>query len=300
MNPVQNLSFTDLKLINLLDELGHLTHVADQLFITQPAVSHKLKQIEAIVGSPVVRKQGKRFVLTESGFVLKELYQKMNRIYKEGSDQLQDLGQVLTGNLTIGTSDTIGIHYLPKLIRLFSQSYPNINIRLTSKPSRIVAQDMLLGKIDLGIALTSSVDDRFEIYPLFRREDCIIVSGKSKYAGLQKSRLKRFALEPLIVLDTLSQSRFYIMNWFKDNGYDLKIAMELGSIEMVKKYVEYEFGFSIVPKLSIVEEVNSKRLAQIDIIDNYPFHMIGAFVIKEKYVSQAAKVFIDFLRNQSK
>ena len=190
MNSTENLSFTDLKLINLLDELGHLTHVADQMFITQPAVSHKLKLIESIVGNPVARKQGKRFVLTESGLVLKELYQRMNSLYKEGSDQLRDLGQVLTGNLTIGTSDTIGIHYLPKLIQQFTQLYPNINIRLTSKPSRIVAQDMLLGKIDLGIALTSSVDDRFEIHPLFERQDCIIVSGKSAFSHLEKSRLK--------------------------------------------------------------------------------------------------------------
>ena len=101
------------------------------------------------------------------------------------------------------------------------------------------------------------------------------------------------------MLDTLSQSRYYIENWFKENGFELKIAMELGSIEMVKKYVEFGFGFSIIPKLSIEEEVKTGRLHQINIIDKYPFHMIGAFVIKEKYVSQAAKVFIEFLLNQT-
>ena len=204
----------------------------------------------------------------------------------------------LKGELVIGTSDTIGIHLLPKYVKEFTETYPKVSVRLTSKPSRMVAEEMIKGNIDLGIALSTSFDNRFQMTKLMSRRDVIIVSAESKFASLKEASLKDLKKYPFITLDSLSQSRYFLVDWFKRLGINIKISMELGSIEMVKKYVELGFGFSIVPEFSIETELKEGRLIKIEITDEVNFQEIGVFVLKNKYLSIASTKFIEFLENK--
>jgi LysR family transcriptional regulator, transcriptional activator of the cysJI operon len=295
---LDSIDIKDLKLIHLIGERKNLTRVAELIFISQPAVSHRVKYIEESLKKKVVKKIGKQIYLTEVGMVLADLYLRVKSDYKETQNLLQDMEKELKGELLIGTSDTIGIHFLPKYIKEFTDTYPKVSIRLTSKPSRIVSDEMITGKIDLGIALSSSFDTRFQMTKLMNRKDCIIVSADSAFSNLNDAYLKEFKKLPFITLDKLSQSRYFLVEWFEKLNINIRISMELGSIEMVKKYVELGFGFSIVPEFSIGTEVQEGRLHKINILDEVKFQEIGVFVLRNKYLSVASTKFIEFLKNK--
>lgn len=288
----------DLKLVYLINEHKNLTRVSELMFITQPAVSHRVKHLEALLKKKIIKKIGKQIHLTEIGNVIVDLYIKVRMNYKEAQNYIVDMENELKGDLVIGTSDTIGIHFLPRFIKTFTSTHPKVSIRLTSKPSRIVAEEMIKGKIDLGIALSSSFDDRFMMTKLTDRKDVVIVAKNSLLSGNNKVYLKELAKHPFITLDALSQSRYFLVEWFRNLGLEIKISMELGSIEMVKKYVELGFGFSIVPEFSVETEVKEGRLHKIEILDHVEFQEIGIFVLKNKYLSIASSKFIEFMANE--
>jgi DNA-binding transcriptional LysR family regulator len=294
---IEQLNFFDFQVIANFKELGNYSKVAEKLHLTQPAVTHRIKQIELQVGKKVLVKSGKRYLLTEVGETLFSYYQKFKSVYEELNDEINDLEKNLHGTLTIGTSDTLGIHFLPHYLKKFRQLYPKVKLNLTSKPSRVISQEMLEGKIDLGVALVSGLNEKFNVRPLFRRKDVVIVSTKSPISKKRRVGLEDLKNMPFITLDKMSQSRFFITDWFKKAGIDIKIAMELGSIEMVKKYVATDFGFSIVPKISIEEETKAGKLMPINISDKVNFQKVAAFTVKDRYESVLAKAFIEFLLN---
>ena len=297
---VTQLNFIDFQLVSLIEEYGNYTRIAEKLHLTQPAITHRVNQMELILGKPIIAKVGKKIVLTETGRIIRDDFPKMKSFYEELDDNIKEIGDTLSGVLTIGTSDTLGIHLLPKYIEGFGKLHPNVQLNLTSKPSRVVAQEMIAGNIDLGVALTTSVDDRYDIYPIIQRKDCVIVSKDSKWNDREKISLEELKNEKLITLDKMSQSRFFIVDWFKKRGININVAMELGSIEMVKRYIEIGMGFSIVPEISIQNELKEGRLHRIEIEEDVQYQTVVAFTVKNKYVSLIARRFIDYVLNNIK
>jgi len=292
---IKQLSYIDFHLVSLIEEVGNYTRIAEKLHLTQPAITHRVNQMALVLGKPIIAKLGKRIVLTETGQLIRDSFPKLKSFYQELDDNIKEIGNSLSGTLTIGTSDTLGIHLLPEFIAGFGKLYPDVKLNLTSKPSRVVAQEMISGTIDLGIALTTSIDNRYDSFPILERHDCVIVASDSKWKNRDKISLKELKKDKLITLDKTSQSRFFIVEWFRKRGITIDIAMELGSIEMVKRYVEMDLGFSIVPEISIQNELKEGRLHKIEIDEDVNYQTVAAFTVKNKYVSLIARRFIDYV-----
>ena len=295
MIKIEELSLTDLKLIHLLQKEKNLTRVADMLYLSQPAASQRIKLIKERLNVDVATLHGKKWQITDEGLILSDLYASIERLIAKAKDQVSDLHEAPTGQMIIGTSDTLGIHLLPEPIAIFSKIYPNIRIEITSKPSRSIAVEVLAGKLELGIALESAVSDSFEIQPLLTRGDCLITSPQHPLTRKQRIMRKDLANLPLIVLDRTSQSRDIIEDFFTKENLPLHISMEMGSIEMIKTYVMQDFGAAIVPKLSVQQECKAKLLHQFDLPKKYPSQKIVVFTGKEKYHKTITQLFIQFI-----
>lgn len=293
---VQDLDYIDFKIINLISEFGNLTVVAEKMFMTQPAISHRIRLIEQKLSIIVFRKFGHKFYLTNEGLELNAFYIKYRSLIRETNDKLNTIMNQVSGELTIGSSDTIALYILPQIIHEFRLKYPNVRLNLTSNPSRVVAKELLEGKIDLGIALTNALSNKFDILPLFTRQDVVIVASDNKLAKKKTLHLEDLINLDLVTLDESSQSRFFILDWFKKRSIPVKIGMELASIEMVKKYVELDYGFSIVPEFSVQNEIKEKRLVKLDISENVEYGTIALFTDKKRYKSTATHAFIDTVK----
>lgn len=295
MIKIEELSLTDLKLIHLLNEEKNLTRVAEKLFLSQPAASQKIKLIRERLNIDFAVLDGKKWQITDEGLILSDLYSAIEKLIQEAKDKVGDLHESPTGHMIVGTSDTLGIHLLPKPIAIFKKIYPNIRIEITSKPSRSIAEEVLTGKLELGIALESAVSDIFVSQPLLQRTDCLVTSPSHRLTKRKRITKKDMNELPLVVLDRTSQSREIIEDYYAKEKLSINIAMEMGSIEMIKTYVMQDFGTAIVPKLSVKQECKAKRLRQFDLPADYPSQKIVVFSVKEKYHKTITRLFIKFI-----
>lgn len=296
MIKINALSFQDLQLIYLLGEEKNLTRVAEKMFLSQPAASQRIKIIRDKTGLSVAVRNGKRWEMTEEGKELIRLYERLIKYQRETEIRINDLLNVPQGRLIIGTSDTLGIHLLPKPLSEFSKIYPQIHIEVTSKPSRTISKGLSLGTIDVGIALASAAQADFEKVKLFVRKDTLIIPPNHPLRGKEKCRKSDLSGLPLILLDQSSQSRSVIENWFIKENIELKHVMEMGSIELIKKYVAEGFGAGIVPRLSIANELSRRIIKSLELPATYPAQDIVVFTAGKRYQKKINRLFIDFIR----
>jgi DNA-binding transcriptional LysR family regulator len=295
MIKLKALTFLDLELIYRLGLEHNLSVVARQMFTSQPAASQRLQGIRQKLDNDIFILEGKRWDLTEEGQLIADYYQQILDGRRQTEIRIENLSSDPSGDLLIGTSDTLGIHLLPPILDGFSRRFPNIHLQLTSKPSRVVASELLAGKMDIGIALASAAEGPFNAAPLFRREEVLIASPQSRYLRKRQPDAADFNHLPMIVLDKSSQSRHVVESWFRENKTELHLEMEMGSIEMIKAYVIRGFGLAIVPRISVEREIADGLLTELPLPESYPRQEVVMFYPANRYQKKISRLFANYV-----
>ena len=143
------------------------TRAAEKLFRTQPAVSLQIKSLETELGQRLFERHGKRVSLTEAGRLLYSRAEQVLSILETIPHDMSGLGELRTGRLMIGTSDTNCAYVLPPVVETFRKVYPGVEIQLTDRMSPEVARLVVDGTVDFGIATLPVNDTRLDTEPLF-------------------------------------------------------------------------------------------------------------------------------------
>ena len=128
------------------------TKAAEKLFLTQPAVSLQVKALEEKLGSRLFERRGKQVLLTEAGRLLYARAEEILDLVQRTEQDIEALGELKTGHLRVGTSDTNCAYILPPVIQAFREVYPGVEIRLTDRMSGEVVRLVLEGTVDFGLA----------------------------------------------------------------------------------------------------------------------------------------------------
>jgi DNA-binding transcriptional LysR family regulator len=163
-------------------ELESFSHAADQLYLTQPAVSKRVASLEEELGTPLFDRIGRRVFLTEAG---RELLPRAKSILNEIEDSrrlITNLAGTVTGRLSIGTSHHIGLHRLPPVLRNYSAQYPDVELDLHFMDSEAACRAVLAGELELGI-VTLPPDPRHIAGAWYLYTRIIRASIRSKRTG---------------------------------------------------------------------------------------------------------------------
>ena len=209
-------------------------------------------------------------------------------------EDLAALRVLETGRLSIGTSDTNCAYVLPPAVKLFAATYPGVEIRLTDRMSPEVVRLVLEGGVDLGLATLPVTEMRVETVPLFQREDVAICPADHPLKDDPFASLKQLSDYPMLALEKGSTTRGLMDGLFQGKGIHANICMELGSIEVIKRFVEIGLGIAIVPEVSVREEVKMGRLGAVR-VEGLPVRQVG--VVSRSHLSPAAKTFLDLLKD---
>ena len=273
------------------------TRAAEKLFRTQPAVSLQIKSLEDELGQRLLERHGKRVSLTEAGRLLFNRAEQIFSIVDVIRSDMSGLGKLKTGRLTIGTSDTNCAYVLPAVVEAFRISYPGVEIQLTDRMSPEVARLVVDGSVDFGIATLPVNDNRLDTEPLFQRKDVVIAKPGHALSIRTRLSLSRVAEEPLLALEKGSTSRSLTDRIFLEAGIQPRIAMELGSIEVIKKFVEIGLGIAIVPEVSVRAEIESGRLSRLMVV-GVPSRQVGVVKRMGGHLSPSAETFLAYLHSQ--
>jgi len=271
------------------------TKAAAKLFLTQPAVSLQVKALETELGIRLFERQGKQVLLTDAGRLLYERSEEVLDLVARVHEDIASLGELKTGRLRVGTSDTNCAYVLPPVVKAFREAYPGIELRLTDRMSAEVVRLVFEGGVDFGLATLPVTESRVKTDFLFVRDDVVICPIGHRLTLLGHVSLEQVIAYPMLMLEHGSTSRAMLDRVLQQADLTAQVAMELGSIEVIKRFVEIGLGVAVVPEVAVREDVLNKRIAAVRVVD-LPAREVGLVQRQNGHLSRAAEVFLTFLK----
>ena len=276
---------------------GSFTRAASKLFVTQPAISQQVKALEEEIGEALIERTRKTPRLTPAGEILFRRARSVFSHLDGAVDEIHALRSVLRGAVTIGTSDTNCMYVLPAVLDRFRTEYPQVEVVVLNKTSSEVNQLVLDDAVDFGLVTLPARNRDLTTEPLFTRQDTMICPLGHPLAGRRSVGLKTIASQPLLALKHGSRSRSILEEAFRETGEEIIVAMNLGSVEVIKRFVEIGFGIAIVPRIAVQREIEEGTVAAVSVRGMKP-REIGLVLHRTRGRSAAASAFIAIAKEE--
>lgn len=278
----------------------NFSRAAERVHRTQPAVSQAIRLLEEEVGERLFVRDGRVTHLTEAGEILLEHVEQVFNVLERGQARIKCLHALREGSLSIGASDTTACYLLPRVLASFRKKYPGVEVRISNRPSPIIAQQVAAREADLGIVTLPIIHPKLESECLTVREDVLICPPNHPLASRKRIQFADILAWPLLLLDQGSNTRSFMDRRLEDaretTGLEPRIAMELGSIEVIKRLVQLDFGISIVPAIAVREEARQGTLKTLRVFAKAECRELGMIYPRGGIVSLAGQVFAKMLK----
>ena len=288
-----------LQVFQTVARLLSFTKAAEELHMTQPAVTFQVRQLEEQFNTRLFDRTHNRISLTDAGKRVHECADRIFELYAEMDNAVRELTGDISGVLILGASTTIAEYMLPILLGDFKAKYPDITIRLKVANTDGIVSQVENNTIDLGV-VEASVNNKNLVVEKCRTDHLVlIVPPGHELATEEVVPIQRVADYPFICREEGSGTREVMIESMHDAGVkttDLNIAMELGSLEAIKGAVESGMGVSILSNATIQKELKLGTLVAVQIeppIDR-PFSFVHQ---KQKFRVRAMDELLSFARN---
>lgn len=273
----------------------NFSRAAATIFRTQPAVSHAVKSLERQLGETLFVRHGRETHLTRAGEILFEHVDEAKATIERAKVRLQALRQLREGRLTVAASDTTACYILPDSLRIFREKYPGVEVRILNRPSPIATHLVADGDADMALITLPMATQKVQVMDLGIREDVGICAPSNPLAGRRRASLEELNTFPLLLLDHGANTRSFIDDQFREAAITPNIAMELGSIEVIKRLVRLNFGVSVVPRIAVRREIEDNEICAFAVFARSEARHLGAIIPNKGLLSRAAEVYMDIL-----
>lgn len=246
----------------------NFTKCAEQLYISQPAVSKHIGELESRYKVQLFERSGSRLALTEAGRVMLEHAERIADGYRRLQYEMDLFTDRLGGELKVGASTTIAQYVLPQVLARFTARFPEVKVSLVSGNSEQVEAALARHDTDLGLVESSARHPGFHYEPFIPDELVLIASTKGWYGRCDQVTLAELQTVPLVLRESGSGTLEVISKYLAAADVrlaSLRVVMQLGSTESIKSFVRNSDAMAIVSVASIVDELRSGELRIIDI-----------------------------------
>ena len=309
---MSDLPFTldQLKILQAIHSEGSFKKAAEKLYISQPAVSLQIQNLERQLNVPIFYREKRKAQLTETGRLLLKYCDRILNLCEETCRSLDELQTLQSGTLKIGASQTTGTYLLPRLLGIFRQKYPQINVELQVHSTRRIAWGIMNGQLDLAIVggdIPAELRNTLEITSYAEDELALILPITHPFSSLESIQKEDLYRLKFIALDTESTIRRVIESNLSQNGIDsryFKIEMELNSVEAIKNAVQSGLGAAFVSVSAISKELELNMLHWAKIEGVTIKRTLSVISNPNRYYSNTTKIFkneiLGMLFNSSK
>lgn len=257
-----------LKVFHTVAKRLNFTKAAEELFITQPAVTKHIKELENHFKVKLFDRNGSKIQLTAAGTTLLQYVEQIFSIYNNMEIELGAFTQNKTGNLRIGASTTAAQYILPPILASFHSKFKDVHIQLITGNSEHIETSLQNGEIDLGIIEGKSQNTHFQFTP-FLKDELVLVARRG-HALFQKPHLKLPDLLQcsFILREPGSGTLDVIAFALKKAGIniaDLPTEMRLDSSETIKSYLFHSDAVAFLSVYAILKELNNNECAILDV-----------------------------------
>lgn len=274
------------------------TKAAQELFISQPAVTKHIRQLEEKYQSRLFERNGNKIELTAAGLLLLKYVEQIFSIYRQAEFEINAVSKRNKGLLRLGASTTIAQYQIPPLLAQFHQKFPGVRVTLINGNTEWIEQALLKKDIDLGLIEGDSKNPQIS-YSEFLKDEIVLVCSKNHpMAKMAEITLEQLQAIPLVLRERGSGTLEVIEHAMEPLGIrlsDLKIEMQLGSTEAIKSYLVHSPCMAFISVHAVLKELNSGELRVVDIADLnicrffYLIHLQGK-------IDGLSEMFVNFLK----
>ncbi|MGF1482590.1 MAG: LysR family transcriptional regulator [Cyanophyceae cyanobacterium] len=286
-----------LRILKAIAAEGSFKRAADSLYVSQPAVSLQVQNLEKQLNVPLFDRGGRRAQLTEAGHLLLSYGEKIIALCQETRRAIEDLQNLQGGTLIVGASQTTGTYLIPRMIGLFRQKYPDVAVQLQVHSTRRTSWGVANGQVDLAIIggeVPAELQDTLEIIPYAEDELALILPAMhplAKVDTIQKEDLYRLNFIALDSQSTIRKVIDQVLTRCNINTKRLKIEMELNSIEAIKNAVQSGLGAAFVSITAIDKELQMEILHRARIEGVEVRRTLSLILNPNRYRSKASEAF---------
>ncbi len=274
---------------------GSFSRAADQLFITQPAVTHTIKQLEAKHKGQLFFRTSRGVQLTNEGHMLFQYIEQAYNLITMGERKLAEMHNLMEGEVRIGAGDTLCKHYLLPHLEVFHALYPSIKLQITNRTTSETIQLLKSGSIDFGIVNLPIVDEQLIIRDSIEIQDCFVAGAPFKQLATAPLTLEQLTEHPILLLEKGSNTRTFIDQYARQLHVTIQPDIELGSIDLLVEFARTGLGIACVIKNFITSELAQASLYELRLDPPIPPRRVGIITLKNVPISVATERFIEML-----
>ena len=293
-----NITLRQLKVFERVARRLSFTRAAEELFLTQPAVSMQIKQFEDAIGLPLFERLGKKIYLTQAGEELYQLSRTIARELDEAEQIIEELKGTESGRLNVSVANTV--HYFAiRLLAEFCRRHPKVRVSFKVTNRKGLLQNLEDNEADL-LLMGQPPDSQDLVAESFLTNPLVIIAPPGHpLAGQQNIDLREFTHETFIMREIGSGTRNSVERFLAERGVHLTVSMEMNTNGAIKQGVEEGLGLGIVSIHTLERELEGGRLVVLD-AESFPI-LRQWFIVHRagKRLSAIATEFADVVRQVS-
>lgn len=256
---------THLKTFLAVEKHRNYTHAAKELFLSQPAVSRQVRQLEDELGVRLFEQIGKTLSLTDAGRTLSREAKRLLGDMERVAEAVKAHRTAERGTLRLGASTTPGIYLLPPILGTFHRKYPDVELSYTVENSLRIEERILKNELDMGFVGAHLSSQELHLEPVIEDEIVFFASPSHPLAGRRRIQLKSLAKETWVVRERGSATRELLESRLVSSGAKIGRAITLESPEAVKAVVAGGFGFSFLSIHGLRDDIKRGRLKKLSV-----------------------------------
>ncbi|GAB6043534.1 LysR family transcriptional regulator [Endothiovibrio diazotrophicus] len=287
-----------LQVFHTVAKLLSFTKAAEQLHMTQPAVTFQVRQLEEQFNTRLFDRTHNRISLTDAGELVYRHAERIFELYAQMENEVRSLTGEVSGALMIGASTTVAEYMLPVLLGDFRAKYPDVNIQLKVSNSDGIVSMVENNTIDLGVVEAPVANRNLAVEECRHDRLVLITHPAHPLAERPMVEAKDVVEHPFICREEGSGTREVIGEWLTEGGVpanSLRLSMGLGSPEAIKGAVAAGMGISILSRVTILKELQLGMLKEVEL--DPPLERPFSFVHqKQKFRARAMEELLSFAR----
>ncbi len=282
------MDIASLQAFSAVAEQASFSMAAEQLHLTQPAVSKRIRQLEDDLEVTLFDRIGRKVSLTEAGHAL---LPRARRLLNDASDirrVLADLSGEVSGKLVMGTSHHIGLHRLPDPLKKFTTVHPQVELDIRFMDSEAACHAVEIGDLELAIVtLPPAPLPHLSMQTIWEDPLVFMIAKEHPLAGRREIDLEMLLQEPSVLPSSSTYTRRILERAVREQGLSLKIAMETNYLETLQMLVASGLGWSLLPRTQLDERVSTVGIRGFQLS-----RQLGAVTHEKRSLSNAAKAMI--------
>jgi DNA-binding transcriptional LysR family regulator len=286
------MDFDQLEIFLEVARLSSFSRAAEKRFRTQPAISSQIRALEEEVGARLLDRSGGRVSLTAAGKLFFKYAEDTLEQRKVILNAIAETERVPRGEIVVGANEGTCLHILPEVFAQFKRDYPDVAVSIKRADYAKILESIVENQVDFGVVSLPVNDNRLQCVLIHRDELVVITPPGHPLSRKKSATVGEIAAYPLVV-PKLGHTRDALEALFYERQLKPRVAMELDSSELLKRFVAADVGVGFIAKSNIQEDIRANALAAVGLADAQIRRDLALVFRKDRTLSRAAKAFMD-------